>query len=233
MKIPQLDLTNFELPTFVNDNTLEFGIPAQYLIQPINSHIRKYEGLIKDSESEKVKLEDLVFCLREGGFVVKGNISVQVRKLLGEAPILGTVYTPWITVNGSFAEDLTIDIVEGRLNISHSQLHFSCTDERYQKLIIDFISPYLEKEVIRGINNQISSFNGLTLEELLLNYGKAKIQQKLESKFSHANKFGSILKFTDNINKIQSLQQIKNKLKVTHVNVRVTEQHLWLSLAKR
>jgi len=232
MKIPQLNLTDFEPVISVDNGIIEIGIPEQYLVKNIGSYIHRYEGLVRDSESEKIKLEDLAFCLREGGFVVKGNIRIQFRKLLGEAPILGAMYTPWITVNGSFAEDLTVNFIEGKLNISHYQLHFNCVDDHYKKLVNEFIFPYLEKEVVKGINEQLSNFNDSTIEELLLKYGKTKIQQRF-SKNLNKDKIDSILGLTDKINKIQGLQHIKSKLSSKYVNVRVTKQHLWLSVVKQ
>ncbi len=102
--------------------------------------------------------------LERGGFVVKGNVRVQFRKQLGEAPVIGAIYTPWITINGSFVEELVVDVVDGKLSASHSQLHLNRTDNQYKEIFDQFVLPYLKNEVVKRINEEISNFNGMTVE---------------------------------------------------------------------
>lgn len=234
MKIPQLDVTNLDLPVVVENGNIEVGVPEGYLSEPINNHIRKYEGRIRDTDLEKVDLTNLKFSLAEGAFVVKGDVEVQFKKLLSEAPIVGAVYTPWITINGSFIEELTVKIVNGKLNVSHSELALSTNDSGYKKLFDNFVLPYLEKEVVKLINEQLSNFNDLSIEELAWKYGQAKLKEKLGDNVLNEDRINGLLKLANTgVNRFDRLRQIKNKLVSMGINARVSEKHLWLSIFKR
>ncbi len=234
MKIPQLDLTNFQLPFVFKNGTIEIGIAESYLAEPINAYIHKYEGSIRDTDSEHIHMDNLIFSLREGGFVVKGNVRVQFRKQLGEAPVIGAIYTPWITINGSFVEELVVDVVDGKVSASHSQLHLNSTDNQYKEIFEQFVLPYLKSEVVKRINEQISNFNGMTVEELVLKYGKNTLKQKIGGKLIGEDRLNTLLKLADtNLNKFDRLQRIKNKVGLVGFNARVSGEHLWLSIVKR
>jgi hypothetical protein len=230
MKIPQLDLTNFELPIAVNNGNIEIGIAEPYIAAPLNTYIRKYEGRIRDTESEKIDVENLSFSFREGGFAVKGDVKVEFRTLLSEAPIVGKVYTPWMTIAGSFVEELAVDVVEGRLNVSHSEIHLSTSDSWYKKLFDEFVLPYLKDEVVKRINEQVSNFNGMSVEELALKYGKEKLKQNAGAKILGEERLDTFLKVANiGINRFDRLKRIKNKLASGRVNARVSGERLWLS----
>lgn len=231
MKIPQLELPNFELAFAFNNRVMEIGIPESYLAQGINLILSKYEGRTRDTGSEKIDITDLKFLCKEGGSAVEGNVQVQVRKLLGEAPVIGAMYSPWVTITSSFVEDLAINVVNGKLNVSHSQLHLSTTNSWHKKLFNEFVLPYLEKEVVKRINEQLSNFNGMELEELVLKYGKAKLNQKLGAGILNEGRVNTVLKLANTgVNKIERLRNIKNKLDLGRINARVSQGHLWLSI---
>ena len=231
MKIPKLDLTNLELPVAVNNGTIEIGIAESYLAEPINAYIRKYEGQIRDTDSEKINVENLKFSFREGGFAVKGDVRVEFRRLLSEAPLVGKVYTPWMTISGSFVEELAVDVVEGRLNVSHSEINLSTTDNWYKKLFDEFVLPYLKEEVVKRINEQVSNFNGMTVEELALKYGREKLKQKVGARILGDERLDTFLKLANiGVNRFDRLKRIKNKIASGRVNARVSGDHLWLSI---
>ncbi|MBW4575899.1 MAG: hypothetical protein KME08_11510 [Aphanothece sp. CMT-3BRIN-NPC111] len=231
MRIPQLDLTNFELPFTFNNGIIEVGIAESYLAEPINAYIGKYEGQIRNTESEKIDVENLRFSFREGGFSLTGDVKVQFRRLLSEAPLIGEVYTPWMTIAGSFVEELAVDVVQGRLSVSHSQLHLSTTDTWYKNIFDEFVLPYLKEEVIKRINEQLSNFNGMTVEELILKYGSEKLKQRFGARIFGEDRINTLLKLADTgANRFKSLQRIKNKLARVRVNAKVSGEHLWLSI---
>ena len=234
MKIPQLDLTNFELPFSFKNGVIEIGIAALHLTEPINAHIRKHEGPVRDTDSEKIDIDNLLFSLREGGFVLKGDVRVRFRKLLGEAPVVGTLYTPWMTIASSFIEELTVDVVDGRLSVSHSDLHLGTIDDHYKTFFHKFVLPYLKNEVVKRINEQLSNFNGMTIEELVFKYGRATLKQKFESRIPGKDRMNTLLKIADaNINRFAGLQSTKSKLSLVKMNARVSKEYLWLSIVKR
>lgn len=233
MKIPQFDLPNFELAFAFNNGIMEIGIPEYYLAQGINLILYKYEGRTRDTNSEKIDITDLKFFCKEGGFAVEGKVQVQFRKLLGEAPVIGAMYSPWVTIAGSFVEELTVDVIEGRLNVSHSQLHLSTTDSWYRKLFDEFVLPYLEEEIVKRINEQLSNFNGMSLEEIVLKQGKTKLSQKLGRSILNESRVNTLLKLANTgVNRFDRLQGIKNKLDLGRINARVSQEYLWLSIVQ-
>ena len=232
MKIPQLDLANLELPINFKDGNIEIGIAESYLANPINTHIcRQYEGIIRDSDLEKIELQDLKFYFRDGGFAIKGNVQVQMRKLLYEAPVVGAVYTPWVTVAGSFVEELAVDVVERKLNVSHSQLSLSTDDVWYKSIFVQFVLPYLEKEVVKRLNEQLAEINGMTIEELAVKYAREKLSQRFGASLFGKNRVESVLKLANfGANRFERLRRLKNKFGSVGVDARVSEEYLWLSM---
>lgn len=232
MKIPQLDLANLELPINFKDGNIEIGIAESYLANPINTHIcRQYEGIIRDSDLEEIELQDLKFYFRDGGFAIKGNVQVQMRKLLYEAPVVGAVYTPWVTVAGNFVEELAVDVVERKLNVSHSQLSLSTDDIWYKSIFVQFVLPYLEKEVVKRLNEQLAEINGMTIEELALKYAREKLSQRFGASLFGKNRVESVLKLANfGANRFERLRRLKNKFDSVGVDARVSEEYLWLSM---
>lgn len=231
MKIPQLDSNNFKLPVTVNNGTIEVGIAEPYIAEPIRAYIHKYEGQIRNTEEEKINIENLQFYFREGGFAVQGDVKVEVRKLLSQAPIIGAVYTPWMTLSGSFVEELTVDVVEGRLNVSHSQLRLSTTEGWYKKLFDDFVFPYLQNEVVKQIDEQVSNFNGMTLDELVLKYGKERLSQAFGENLLSDNRVNTFLKLANaGANRFERIKSLKKRFNSNRISARVEREYLWLSL---
>lgn len=231
MKIPQLDLNNFQLPVTVNNGTIEVGIAESYIAEPIRAYIHKYEGQIRNTEQEKIHVENLKFSFREGGFALQGDVKAEVRKLLSQAPIIGAVYTPWMTLSSSFVEELAVDVVEGRLNFSHSQLRLSNSEGWYKKLFDDFVLPYLQNEVVKQIDEQVSNFNGMTLDELVLKYGKERISQAFGENLLADNRVNAFLKLANaGANRFERIKSLKNRFNPNRISARVEREYLWLSL---
>ena len=231
MKVPQLDSDKIKFQTNPTNNSLEFGIAESYLTQPITTYIQRYTGIIRNTESEKINLTNLVFSFQDGGFAVKGDVEVQFRKLLSESPILGQVYTPWMTVAGSFVEELSVQVTDNKLNVTHSKITLSTNDSWYKKLFEEFVVPYLENEVVKQINEQLSNFNGMSLEELAWKYGKDALQQQINLTNISEDKMKTFLQMANfTVNRFDRLKRIQQQLASKRVNARVTQDYLWLSL---
>ncbi len=231
MKFPQLDSNKIKFQTNPNNDSFEFGIAESYLTQPITTYIQRYTGIIRNTESEKINLTNLVFSFQDDGFAVKGDVEVQFRKLLSDAPIIGQVYTPWMTVAGSFVEELSVQVIENKLKVTHSQITLNTNDSWYKKLFEEFVVPYLENEVVKQINEQLSNFNGMSLEELVSKYGKDALQQKIKLTNISEDKMKTFLQMANfTVNRFDRLKRIKQQLASKRVNARVTQEYLWLSL---
>lgn len=231
MKVPQLDLNQIKFQRNPDNDFIEFGLTESYLSQPITTYIQKYIGIIRDTDSEKINLTNLVFSFQDGGFAIKGDVEVQFRKRLSEAPIIGQVYTPWMTVGGSFVEELSVQVIENKLNVTHEQITLSTNDSWYKKLFEEFVVPYLENEVVKQINEQLSNFNGMSLEELAWKYGKDALQQKMNLTNLSEDKMKTFLQMANStVNRFDRLKRIQQQLASKRVNARVTQEYLWLSL---
>jgi hypothetical protein len=227
MKIPEINWQSFHINSSGHP---ELGIPAKYLIQPINEELHKHQGLIRNTNTEKIELDTPTITLNNGGFTLTGNVRIQARKHLGNTPIIGDTYTPWIPLTGTFHEQLNAHIIDGRLTVTHSQFDFVTSNNLYGQLAHDFILPYLQQEIVKAINQMLSSFNGMTLEELFIKYGCDKIQKDLDSKGltkSRVKLIFNILSKHDRVSNV--LQQLNQRLNSTQISARVTPDHLWLS----
>lgn len=231
MRIPQLNLPNFQFTVAGSDTTLQIGIPESYIAEPINSDIHKYEGVIRDTNLEKIEIDNLVFSFREGGFALKGNVQTRFRKKILNIPIIGAIYTPWIAIKGSFTEELTVDVIDGRLAVFHSQLHFATTNDWYNKLVNKYVLPYLKKEVVSSLNHLLSDFNGMTIEELFIKYSQTKLQNTLGSRGLSQDGINKIFNLVSpNVPLSVILQRINKGLGLLRIHARVSNGHLWLSV---
>jgi hypothetical protein len=140
MKIPEVNWQNFQI---ASNGHPELGIPAEYLTAPINRELDRYEGLIRDTDTEKIELDTPIFTFRDGGFTLTGNVRIQARKLLGNVPLIGDTYTPWMPLTGTFTEQLTADIIAGRLTVTYSQFDFATNNDLYGHWNLDRQNRYL------------------------------------------------------------------------------------------
>jgi len=231
MRIPQFNLPSFTLSVAGSSRNPEIGIPESYLAEPINCELDKYEGIFRDTELEKIEIDNLVFSFREGGFALKGSMQTQFRKILWDAPLIGATYTPWISVDGSFIEELAVDVVDGKLTVSHSQLNSITSDDWHSKLVNEFVLPYLKQEVIKSLNQLLANFNGMTLEELFLKYSQAKLQHIVDSRGLSEDSVDRIFNLVrTNARLSESLQRINKRLGLVRINARFSKEHLWLSV---
>jgi len=235
MRIPQLDSSNFELPINFNEGTIEVGITEPYLTEPINKYIHKYEGEIRNTALEKIDINNLKFSFREGGFKITGNVRVQARKQLGENPFTKEpIHTPWANISANFVEELAVEIVEDRLNISSSQIIIDISDNWYKNIFDQFVLPYLENEIVKQINEQLANFNGMTIQELTIKYGKDKIKQKVGLQNVEDKQIATLFKLANaGLNRFEKIQRLKNNITKMRVNARVSDEYLWLSLVKQ
>jgi hypothetical protein len=227
IKIPELNWKNFQI---ASNGQPELGIPAEYLTAPINRELDRYQGLIRDTDTEKIELDTPIFTFRDGGFTLTGNVRIQARKLLGNVPLIGDTYTPWMPLTGTFSEQLTADIIAGRLTVTHSQFDFATSNDLYGQLASDFILPYLKQEVVTSIDRMLSSFNGMTIDELFVKYGRDKLQENLDSKGLTKQRVGLIFNILSKSDRVSNtFQKINQQLSSMRISARVTPDHLWLS----
>lgn len=76
MKISQLDLQNLESAFAFNNGVIEVGISESYLAKNINLVFCKYEGRTRDTNLEKIDVDDLEFSFSGSGFIVEGNVNL-------------------------------------------------------------------------------------------------------------------------------------------------------------
>jgi hypothetical protein len=227
MKIPELNWQNFQI---ASNGHPELGIPAEYLTAPINRELDRYQGLIRNTDTEKIELDTPIFTFRDGGFTLTGNVRIQARKLLGNIPLIGDTYTPWMPLTGTFSEQLTADIIAGRLTVTHSQFDFVTSNDLYGQLASDFILPYLKQEVVTSIDLMLSSFNDMTIDELFVKYGRDKLQENLDSKGLTKERVGLIFNILSKSDRVSStFQKINQQLNSMRISARVAPDHLWLS----
>ena len=225
MKIPKLNLQDFSITT-----NGELGIPAKYLIEPINLELQKYQGLIHDTDTDTIELDTPIFTFRDGGFTLQGNVRIQARKLLGTVPLIGATYTPWIPLAGTFQEQLTADIIEGRLIVTHAQFDFVASEDLYGQLANDFVLPYLNEKVITSLNELLANFNGMTIEELFMEYGQDRLQGTLDSKGLTKDRVNLMFKILGKSDRVSNALQIINQtVNSVRVNAKISPEYLWLS----
>jgi hypothetical protein len=225
MKIPEIDWQNFQI---ASNGHPELGIPAEYLTAPINRELDRHQGLIRDTDTEKIELDTPIFTFRDGGFTLTGNVRIQARKLLGSVPLIGDTYTPWMPLTGTFSEQLTADIITGRLTVTHSQFDFATSNDLYGQLASDFILPYLKQEVVTSIDLMLSNFNGMTIDELFVKYGRDKLQENLDFKGLTKSRIGLIFNILSKHDRVSNtFQKINQQLNSMRISARVTPDQFW------
>jgi hypothetical protein len=137
MKIPELNWQNFQI---ASNTQPELGIPAEYLTAPINRELDRHQGLIRDTDTEKISLDTPIFTFRDGGFTLTGNVRIQARKLLGNVPLIGDTYTPILSKSDRVSN--TFQKINQQLNsmrisarVTPDHLWLSAISNSVQKII--------------------------------------------------------------------------------------------------
>jgi hypothetical protein len=111
--------------------------------------------------------------------------------------------------------------IDGRLTLTYSQFNFITSNDLHGQVAHDLLLLYFQQEIVKNFNQMLSSFNGMTIEELDfkgLTQGRVKLLFNILSKNDQA---------------ANALHQVNQRLSSAQISVRVSPDHLWLSTTQK
>ncbi|WP_373479198.1 hypothetical protein [Geminocystis sp.] len=168
-----ITIPNFSPSANFKDSTLTVEIPAALIQAGLSEVLRANEGEIKSTEFQKVRLVNMRATLTNRGVRVSGNWRISVRERITKNPLTGNwSHTPWVNEQGNFHQDFNLSVVNGQLRVSTNGRP-NVNSSAWYGVIIDEVIHYLEvrKNVKNLLDEQLSRFNGLNLQEMLVKYG--------------------------------------------------------------
>ena len=182
IEIPSIKVTNnataITIPNFspsanFRNGTLTVEIPTALIQAGLSETLRANEGEIKSTEFNKIFLSNMRATLVNGGIRVSGNWKFHHRERLGRNPFTGrTTHTPWVIVEGTFYQDFNLSVANGQLRASTNGRP-DVSSSAWYGVIVDEIIHHMQvrQNVKDQLDAQLSSFNGLNLQRMLIDYG--------------------------------------------------------------
>lgn len=176
-----ITIPNFSPSANFRNGTLTVEIPAPLIQAGLSEVLRANEGEIKSTEFQKVKLSNMRATLTNGGIRVLGDWTFSVRERIAKNPFTGKWnHTPWVTEKGTFHQDFNLSVVNGQLRASTNGRP-NVSSSAWYGVIIDEIIHHLDvrNNVKNQLDAQLSSFNGLNLQGMLVQYGASTATSQL------------------------------------------------------
>lgn len=182
IEIPSIKMTNnataITIPNFSPsanflNGTLTVEIPAALIQAGLSETLRANEGEIKSTEFNKIFLSNMRATLVNGGIRVSGNWKFHHRERLIRNPLSGGwSHTPWVIEEGTFYQDFNLSVANGQLRASTNGRP-DVSSSAWYGVIVDEIINHMEvrQNVKDQLDAQLSSFNGLNLQRMLIDYG--------------------------------------------------------------
>ncbi|MCU0543947.1 MAG: hypothetical protein MUE44_17515 [Oscillatoriaceae cyanobacterium Prado104] len=172
-------IPNLRPEASVNNGVLQVAIPVSFLEGPINSILRANGGRYKDTDYQRLDVNDMRVSFAEGGLVVNGNWRFQAREYLGS--VFGRKkYTPWVSVSGSFSQPFSVKVKNGRLFAEAGKTDIRGANKWYGDIVDALISRFrVNGAVNQRINQELQSFNGMNLQQLLVKTGSDSVAKAL------------------------------------------------------
>ncbi|MGL5059529.1 MAG: hypothetical protein ACRC62_06065 [Microcoleus sp.] len=190
--MPQ-QLVGFTIPNLqpaasVNNGVLQVAIPVAFLEGPLNSIVRANGGRYKDTDYQQFDVSDMRVSFTEGGLVVSGNWRFQAREYLGK--FLGRKkFTPWVSVSGSFSQPFSVKVSNGKLFAEAGKTDIRGANKWYGDILDALISRFRVNGVVnQRINQELQSFNGMNVQQLLVKTGSDSVAKALGISSDDANK---------------------------------------------
>jgi uncharacterized protein YggU (UPF0235/DUF167 family) len=182
-KIPKL-----QPEASVSNGVLQVAIPVALLAGPIDSILSANGGRYKDTKYQQFDVNDMRVSFTEGGLVINGKWRFQAREYLGS--FLGNKkYTPWVSVSGSFSQPFSVKIGNGKLFAEAGKTDIRGADKWYGDILDALISRFrVNGSVNQLINQELQNFNGMNVQQLLVQAGSASVAKTLGISSNDASK---------------------------------------------
>lgn len=207
-------IDQFPINIDVEQKLFEIGIPASYILQPLNTELKKFETEHeKKTDLQQIKVHLEAF-FREAGFLIYGRATGRFRDKIFTNPFTSKkYYTPWITITAVGAAELKATVVDETIHVELDNLNVSGEPGKWYKKLVEYAFDYLFKtKLIAKINDLLSTIEDAQIQQLFF---KLKVDDKLR-KYSHLFDLTS--------------EKVDELLKLVKVNARVSRDFLWLSL---
>lgn len=186
-------LIAFKIPNLrpeasVSNGVLQVAIPVSFLAGPIDSILRANGGRYKDTDYQRFDVNDMRASFTEGGLVINGNWRFQAREYLGS--FLGKKkYTPWVSVSGYFSQPFSIKIGNGKLFAEAGKTNIRGADKWYGDILDALISRFrVNGSVNQQIDRELQNFNGMNVQQLLVQAGSDPVAKTLGISSNDASK---------------------------------------------
>ncbi|NJK69858.1 MAG: hypothetical protein HC789_04655 [Microcoleus sp. CSU_2_2] len=172
----------------VSKGVLHVLIPVACLEGPIDAIVSVNGGKYEDTDDRQLDVSDMRVSFTEGGLAIDGNWHFQVREYLGR--FRGKKkYTSWVSIEGSFSQPFIVKIGNGRLVAEAGKIDIQGADKWYPEILYALISRFrINGAVNKLINQELQNFNGMNLQQLLVQAGSAIVAEALGISSDDANK---------------------------------------------
>ncbi|MDJ0591845.1 MAG: hypothetical protein QNJ72_17930 [Pleurocapsa sp. MO_226.B13] len=208
------EIDRFPINVDLEQKRFEVGIPASYILQPLNVELKKFAAEHeKNTESERIEVELEAF-LREGGFLLYGRANGCFRDILSINPWTGKKhYTPWLAITAVGTAELEATVVDETIHVNLTKLSVAGESGKWYQELVKYAFDYLFKtKLIERINYTLSKIKGAKIQQLFL---ELKVDEKLRNR---SQELGLTPKKVDEL------------LELVEVNARVSSDRLWLSV---
>jgi hypothetical protein len=163
----------------VQNGVLQVSLPISLFEGPINDILRANEGRYKDTDFNRLDVNNMRVSFINGGFNVDGKWQFQHREYLGK--FFGRKkYTPWTSVSGSFTQAFNMNVGNGRLIASAGKTDIRGASKWYGSIVNEIIYKLgIKGEVNRKVNEGLREINGMNIQQLLVQAGSAQVSSAL------------------------------------------------------
>ncbi|BAZ68991.1 MAG: hypothetical protein KME28_17640 [Pelatocladus maniniholoensis HA4357-MV3] len=214
IQIPDEYLSSDQFPINVDlaRKVFEVGIPAAYVLEPLNAELDKFEAENeKNTQLQRIRLKLEAF-LKPGGFLVNGIARGQFRESFVLNPISRKKhYTPWVSITAVGLAELDATVVDETICVNLTKLNISGEEDQWYKKLVKYAFEFLFKtKLVAKINDALSQINGVKIQQLFF---QVKGDEKLRKR---AQELGL------------SPSRLDELLELVEVNARVSPDYLWL-----
>lgn len=172
----------------VNNGVLQVIVPLAFLENSINYIVSSSGGRYEDADDRQLDVSDMRVSFAESGLVIDGNWQLQAREYLGSSRGKSK-FTPWVSIDGSFSQSFKLKVGNCRIFAETSSIEIQGAGEWYPEILYALISRFrINGSVNKLINQELQTFNGMNLQQLLVLAGSDSVARELGISSDDASK---------------------------------------------